>query len=707
MARILSLVLLVFMVPLLAHAAELHPNERNQILKLVNTLASSKEGNVKAARQALLAKGDKAVPFLIDALKISPAEALRMEAAALLGEIRNEAALTPLFVASQVDTSARVRMAAQLGLERLLADLNDPRLEDTRWRDYGKVTRATIIEIKKRLKNDRDPRVRARAARSLGIYGSERDLDILYDRARRDEVAEVRIACYEGIRRLTYPIVLARDFRDLSASPAKSPRNEIAVETTKKMLARLLDEEEPTVRVAIVEQLAQCVYPIFLLGERRLSRDESAYDDHRWIINELTDEFSSDLEREDTHADVRLAEIRALVRLLSAYYRVGDVNVQDAIRRRLTSEVRRSYLGTIPTLDGIIVRTRLDRHYRSSPPKNDKVAERVTKAASKLYAGGVDWRLRQLAAEAIGLFGDKADSTDIIKGLSTEQNHDVWEAAIRALGLLDRNASATYLLNLYTNLEVPDRLRAEAARSIGLINYPRETRRLAGLLAREPSLNVRLAVIEALSYNRDAFAARALFDQLAHDKPKVRAAALTALQDNPYEGSASAIQSLLLKDPDPGVRAVAAVTLSILVKEPAIPALTHALGDESVLVRLAAAVELGLLNATRAAEALTAVATGDPDPDVRIEAVTSLGQIADPRIIQPLVRQALKEEDPLNRRAIYEALLAIRRPSSVIVAIWPSLPELQKSDRVVYEEIQVLIFYLREQNRGRNVQLPG
>ncbi len=711
MARAFRFVLLVSAFTLAtfasaASAGQVHPTERDEILEMINALGSASEDRVEAAHEGLLDKGDAAVPFLLDALKLSRSEAIRMEAATLLGEARDDTALTPLFVASQIDPSPRVRMAAQLGLGRLVADLNDRRIADTRRRDYEKVTREVIIAFKKRLKSDPDKRVRIQAARSLGTYGAETDLDLLYDRAERDKVSQVRVACYEAIRRLTYPIVLARDFQALSRDPAKRPRNPIAVLTTKRMTRSLFDEKDADVRVAIVENLTECVYPIFLLGERRFRRGGALFDDHRWMIEEVTDQFSRDLDKGED-SDVKRAEIAALIRLLSAYYRVGDVDLQDEIRRRITSEFRRRYFVNTSDYRGILIRVRFDRHYRTSPPKNDRIAERVSKVMKDLFLEEADWRVRQLAVEALGLFGDMSDSITIVKGLRSERNNDVWETAIHALGLLDKNSSATYLLTLYSNPKVPTRLRAAAARSIGLIHYPRETRQLAARLSQEPSLEVGLAVIEALSYNRDTATARVLFDQLRHSNPEVRAAALVSLRYNPYDGSAAAIQSLLLADPDPAVRAAAAATLATVAKAQAVPTLARAVSDESATVRRAAVVELGLLKAVSAVDALIAAATGDPDPEVRIEAAASLGQIRDQKAIEPLVRRVQTERQADNRRAIYEALLAIRAPNTVIVSIWGKLPQLKKDNPVVYDELQVLLAYLQEQKRGRSVKLPG
>jgi HEAT repeat protein len=708
MARTLIVVLVgVALAATAISAAEVHPTERDQILEMVSALGSSDEARVEAARQALLAKGDKAVPFLLDALTWSRSEAVRMEAAALLGNLRNDHALTPLFVASQVDPSPGVRMAAQLALERLTADLGERRLDDTRRRDYTKVTREMIIELKKRLKSDPDEQVRAEAADSLGTYGAESELGFLYDRAKRDKAPRVRVAVLTAIRRLTYPLVLARDFRALSLDPARHPHDPIAVLTTQEMIALLLHEEHPDVRVAIVQNLTECVYPIFLLGEQRMGRGaQSVFNDHSWIIEEVTDQFTRDLER-TSNVDVKRAEITALIRLLSAYYRVGDVNLQDEIRRRLTTEVRRTYLAGGTTYRGVLVHVHLDRYYRTSPPKNDALAKQVTAVMKDQYLSNADARVRRLAVEAIGLFGDASDSIAIVQGLKKEKNLDVWEAAVTALGPLDKNSSATYLLKLFDWPTAPDRLRAAAARSIGMIYYPVVTRQLAARLEDERSLDVRLAVIEALGYRRDAVAADALLRQLGHSDARVRAAALAALRENPAQSSLAAIEALLRTDPDPAVRAAAAPTLTTLARQQAVPALTRACGDESAGVRRAAVVELGVLKSAQAVDALIAAATDDEDADVRLEAAVSLGAIGDPKAIEPLVRCALMEAERANREAIYEALLAIKQPNTVIVAIWGKLAPLAKENPVVYDELQELLVYLREQSLGHTVPLPG
>ncbi|MBN1916732.1 MAG: HEAT repeat domain-containing protein [Verrucomicrobia bacterium] len=702
MARICCLIALLatLLDPALAPGADVHPTERDEILKAVGALASATESQVEAARQFLLEKDAKAVPFLLDALKRALSEAIRIESATLLGELRDASALTPLFVTSQVDASARVRMAAQLALDQLVADLKNPRLEDTRHRAYEQITREAINELRKVLRQGSNDADRVKAAQSLGTYGSERELSDLHNAARRDTSVAVRIACYEAIRRITYPLVLARDFQALSWDPARRPRNPVAVVASRELLRRFLDEKDADVKAAIVENLAEIVYPVFLLGERRFRSSSGALDDHRKIIEEVTDLLRRDLANEERGAVLR-AEIRALTRLLSAYYRVGDVDVQDEIRRRITSDYRRVYLEHGGDYRSIIVRTRFDRFYRTTPPKNDVIAGRFVAALLDLYKGHPDSRVRLLAAEGVGLFGDRSDAIAITRGFAQERNAEVLEAGIVALGLLDRASSATYLFdNVYSNVQVASRLRLAAAQAIGRINYPRETRRLAALLTREPNKDVLLAGIVALSYSRNENTAQTLVSLLDHDDAQVRVATLEALRYNPHRAALARAEALLAGDADALVRAASAATLAVYRGEAALPALVAAVKDESPDVRRAVVIELGLLKSSKAVDVLIGAATTDPDPDVRIEAAASLGQIRDQKAIEPLVQYVQTEPEPENRRAIYDALLAMRQPNTVIVSMWAKLPALQKDNAGIYLEFQEVLLYLQDQKFG-------
>jgi hypothetical protein len=141
----------------------------------------------------------------------------------------------------------------------------------------------------------------------------------------------------------------------------------------------------------------------------------------------------------------------------------------------------------------------------------------------------------------------------------------------------------------------------------------------------KPELTAEAAV--ALSFmGRQAFAP--LRDALASDDPVVRREALRSigkLKERAPLDTKAVLPLLLqgLRDPDPGVRGVAATYLGIIHEgaDTAVPALIVALQDSDVEVRRASAEALGSFGA-EAESALPALrkASSDKDPDVAREA---------------------------------------------------------------------------------------
>lgn len=141
----------------------------------------------------------------------------------------------------------------------------------------------------------------------------------------------------------------------------------------------------------------------------------------------------------------------------------------------------------------------------------------------------------------------------------------------------------------------------------------------------QPDYTAEAAV--ALSFmGRDAFPP--LREALASDDPVVRRESLRSigkLKERAPLDSRAVVPLLVdgMRDPDDGVRAVAATYLGIIHEEPAraVPSLIEALDDPSVEVRRASAEALGSFGAA-AQPALPALrrAMGDKDPDVAREA---------------------------------------------------------------------------------------
>jgi HEAT repeat protein len=124
-----------------------------------------------------------------------------------------------------------------------------------------------------------------------------------------------------------------------------------------------------------------------------------------------------------------------------------------------------------------------------------------------------------------------------------------------------------------------------------------------------------------------------------------------------------------LTDADVGVRAAAADALGRVGPDAgaAAPALLNLVGDKEKSVRLAAVFAVGRVgpeDAAAAAKVLVAVATGERDPDLRREAVSSLGFIGDqtPETIRALAGM-LTDPDAELRKVLLTTLTKIGPPA--------------------------------------------
>jgi len=115
----------------------------------------------------------------------------------------------------------------------------------------------------------------------------------------------------------------------------------------------------------------------------------------------------------------------------------------------------------------------------------------------------------------------------------------------------------------------------------------------------------------------------------------------------------------VLCDRDADVRRAAAALLGRAGYAPAVPSLTGTLKDPDPRVRAEAADALRRIRDARAIEPLAA-RLKDSMPDVRIEAARALGAIADVRSMDPLLAAVTEEYPPSVRKAVAEALQALR-----------------------------------------------
>jgi HEAT repeat protein/beta-lactamase regulating signal transducer with metallopeptidase domain len=137
---------------------------------------------------------------------------------------------------------------------------------------------------------------------------------------------------------------------------------------------------------------------------------------------------------------------------------------------------------------------------------------------------------------------------------------------------------------------------------------------------------VRLAVVEALRFERDTVVVRALM-------------------------------RVLIEDDNAAVRRAAAWSLGEIGDTLAVSALAEALlRDRDAEVRKNIASALGSLESRRATTALTQAMENDAEIPVRIEAANALGNIEDPAAVNALIRAVGRDSEPSLMIAILEAL---------------------------------------------------
>ena len=126
----------------------------------------------------------------------------------------------------------------------------------------------------------------------------------------------------------------------------------------------------------------------------------------------------------------------------------------------------------------------------------------------------------------------------------------------------------------------------------------------------------------------------------------------------------------LLKHDDERVRRAAAIALGKVGTASASNALRSALSDESPLVRLAAAAGVGSWKSRTSTQMLTVAFDDEPDGDVQLQIIATLGRVATPDAIERLTELAmpagfLRKKPTSHRVAAVQALAETRSPAAI------------------------------------------
>jgi HEAT repeat protein len=684
-------------------ASQMTKEKSETILVAINELGIAGEQRIEDIQFTLLEIGDDAVPYLIRALESSPDAKVRYQVALILGNMRTEKAVQPLFVASQLDRSKTVREGAQLGLENLLVELNERRMTDSVYRVYGKVTRSMALAMKKAMKNDPESEKRANAATALGKYGKKSDIEDILQMVLDEKTPEVRIAMLEAVERLAYPEMLQGNYRIIHYRVAEPGYARFRIHLTDQFLYIIENDKEDEVKQAAIISLTRLVYPIFVLGEGRLSKLQGFFDEHKFIIQRVIEKFTN-YALDDDYRQIRSALIESVMQLLNAYFRRGDTSLNDELRRRLTTEVydfRGDYAyGRLP----YTVRINYEKRFTYTPLKQSGLADRARKAFVYILQNDREVENRRLAATAFSTLGVKADANDIIKALGRENDPEVWLAAIDALGKIDSLTAIQFLYGIAVSPNFSVSLKTKAIFAIALIDDAETTRALAAHYGKEKDGAVKKAIIEAMRFEKDEKTAAFLHKILDDEDADFRRAAVESLAENTFKPAIPKLRELLKNDTNATIRAAVIPCLKKNNPENAAKDIIEALADISPVVRRAAAVELGIMKEKKSSRALAEVMRKDPDEGVRLESARSLGYAGDQYSVQPLVDAIIYDDSEEVWQEALRSLIQLDIPRMGIVAIMNLMPEVQRKNPDAAARLHEAEYYLRLQWEGYDRQ---
>jgi HEAT repeat protein len=182
------------------------------------------------------------------------------------------------------------------------------------------------------------------------------------------------------------------------------------------------------------------------------------------------------------------------------------------------------------------------------------------------------------------------------------------------------------------------KVREYAACVLGMVSDSRAVSPLlTTLLKQDEETKVRANAANALGQIGDQAAVKPLVELAQADglNSEIRKAVLRSL-GRLNDPAAIPVLITALKDPLPGIR-MAAVSISRIENSRVVKPLLDALNDPHRVMREVTAGCLGSINDKRVVEALIKALKEDSYPNVRINAARSLGEIKDPKAIEPLI----------------------------------------------------------------------
>lgn len=346
--------------------------------------------------------------------------------------------------------------------------------------------------------------------------------------------------------------------------------------------------------------------------------------------------------------------------------RMIDARSPSALQRsgwqlafELSPATRRAYLDRgLKSINAAVRTLALQKLIEEAAPKagHRPAAEILTRLLE--LADDTSYAVREKVLEALVTFDDPRVVGQMVERMAYDATPQLRKVAADHIVRLAAASPAIVrdtLLPLVAERE--EAVRRAALEVLLRCGAPREI--ITTVLEHAASLPgwMRARVIEALS-NLGPSVTPLAVQLLQHAVPEVRSQALAVLAELKDPRTAGAVLPLL-RDEDWWLRIAAAQALGSFGREPAVDGLIAALADPDV--RLAALEALAMIGSTRCLKSVAQLLR-DADPEVRREAVSTLGRFAEPRIL-PVLKQVYdldKDETVRSRAAEVSRDLAAR-----------------------------------------------
>lgn len=227
--------------------------------------------------------------------------------------------------------------------------------------------------------------------------------------------------------------------------------------------------------------------------------------------------------------------------------------------------------------------------------------------------------VRAGAAEALGRIGD-IRAAEPLANLLHDPDTETWQQAAIALGRLGDARAVRPLIKI---LQGPvNDLYTRAIKTLGQLGDVRAVDPLLDVLSAQTDRWVRLFVVEALGKIGDIRAVEALADLLDDASQDLRARAIVALGETPYNLALDALHAL------------------------------SAAPETARADRQAALFELGKRRDSRALDGLVDLLLEDPFVETRVYAALTLGELNDPRATAPLLEALCTDMPEVANQAL-------------------------------------------------------